>query len=267
MLTQVIDKEVTTEDGRKLFLKIVQHGDKRGWMTKQLCNYFGKDQSAISYAAKKAGIQGMVISHTQIQPLKVANVVDINTTHMKFYTEEEIARIAFHLRSQEAQDMVVYGFGVGVRAAQGKPLDIGLETDWKVLAKNNANQLLSLIEKLEKAETDKAVAEAQVIKLKDYAVHTARTNALVAREIAQEYPLIRDAALRWYESKWPRVSIFVFQVPARITTYLKWVHGLADKLVVNELVKVKGEDDQKERALFNRADIEAVNEKLKKEQV
>lgn len=157
----VLAKEVTTLDGRTLFLKIVQHGDKRGWMTKQLIEYFGKSAGAISQAAKAENIGGSVLDGTQLDPLKSSNVVNINTTHMKFYTEEEVARIAIRLKSKTAHDMVVYGFGVGVRAAQGKSLNIGLPEDLTTITEALANRALALTAKIRQVEEERNTANTR----------------------------------------------------------------------------------------------------------
>jgi Rha family phage regulatory protein len=112
-------------------------------------------------------------------------------------------------------------------------------------------------------KTDVNTLRNTVTSMSDNVTQTVKMYALPSRKIKDLYPHITFAALSWFDSEFShnRRSM-TFKVPARITIYLNTVHKLSDKMIVAEVTRVQGVADLKERALFNKHDLDLIESKL-----
>lgn len=146
---------------------------------------------------------------------------------------------------------------------ESKLIDIGLQA--RPLTTEDLLRLTS--ERLAETTQQLMQTQATVIQMSDNATSTAKLYSIPAIKVPKLYPTISLAAWPWFEDKYGNhTTLKNFGPAARITMYLKEVHKLEDNILIKQLVNVKGLQSQKERALYNKADLDRVETALKETQ-
>jgi Rha family phage regulatory protein len=143
---------------------------------------------------------------------------------------------------------------------ESKLIDVGLQAKPRSIE----DLLREATEMLAQTHAQLVTTQATVIQMSDNATSTAKLYSVPAIKIPKLYPVIALAAWPWFENKYGgHKTLKNFGPAARITMYLKEVHKLEDNILIKELVNVKGLQSQKERALYNKADLDRVETELK----
>jgi len=88
-------REKTIEiGGNTLTVQIPTYNGVEGWLTKQVCDYFGVTNVHTGGAAAKYKIQGIKLTGSQLNPFARHGMIKCNTTAMKFWSVSELEVMA-----------------------------------------------------------------------------------------------------------------------------------------------------------------------------
>ena len=240
-----------------------------GMTVAEITRVLGIPKDTILKHMKMAGIELVEIFPLSASKLRKDGVIPITGRTPRIVPRIAIESLVRFIATPETDAIYKQLWDIADAVKAGDYITAGkiVNTNAKDMLEYSKAMTAALEEQMARAENAEAMlthTQATVIQMSDNATSTAKLYSIPALKVPKLYPTLALAAWPWFEDKYgTHTKLKHFGPAARITMYLKEVHKLDDNILIKELVNVKGLQSQKERALYNKADLDRVDNSLK----
>lgn len=240
-----------------------------GMTVAEIVKVLGIPKQTVWDHMKTSGFEFDRVSGQSLYKLRREKIIPITGKSPGIVSRAAIESLVRFISTPETDEIYRQLWDIADAVKAGDYITAGkiVNTNAKDMLEYSKAMTAALEEQMARAENAEAMlthTQATVIQMSDNATSTAKLYSIPALKVPKLYPTLALAAWPWFEDKYgTHTKLKHFGPAARITMYLKEVHKLDDNILIKELVNVKGLQSQKERALYNKADLDRVDNSLK----